>query len=104
MILKFDKKHRIKTDRWLNISRPQWKGRFFWHDYTVVEPGPSMLAGTGSDGGACGPHVLVTEHAEFYMAADACAFLRIALKQEYDGMPVGTVSNDSPGFPKLKTV
>ena len=101
MILKYDKKHRIKTDKLLNVSRPQWKGRFFWHDYTVVEPGPATIAGADSE---CSPHGLVTEHAEFYMAADACAFLRIALKQEYDGMPVGTVSNDSPGFPKLKTV
>lgn len=94
MILKFDKKHRIKTDRWLNISRPQWKGLFFWHNYTVVSPYDHR--------DCCSFYHLVTRKAEFHVAADACTFLRIALKQEFDGDPAGVVSNDVDNFPELR--
>ena len=99
MVLRFDRRHRVKTDKWLNISRPQWKGRFFWHNYAVISPRSTELR---NDGMVCESYDIVTDKAVFFTAADALRFLRIALMQEFDGRQIGVVSDSVDNFPSLK--
>lgn len=99
MVLRFDKRHRVKTDKLLNISRPQWKGRFFWHNYVVIHPGSTAVR---NDVMGCDFYDIVTDKAVFFTAADALRFLRIALMQEFDGRQIGVVSDSVDNFPSLK--
>ena len=99
MVLRFDRRHRVKTDKLLNISRPQWKGRFFWHNYVVISPLPTEVR---NDGMVCDFYNIVTDKAVFFTAADALRFLRIALMQEFDGQRIGVVSDNVDNFPSLK--
>ena len=93
MIIKYDKKHRIKTDKWLNVSVPQWKGRFFWHNYTILRMDVEI--------GCLALFETLTRKAAFHCLADAREFLQYAIAQENGRPPSGKISYGDTNPPEL---